>query len=108
MKRAALICLAALTSCKSNPQTGCPAIEKLAHRDPATDARAALARGDRHLLALGGFVGVVPGAVNANIDQAQIMEGTSDVRTDACARQRANAETYATKYNQVIMGEAGK
>ncbi len=35
------------------------------------------------------------------------MEGTSDKLSEACQRLRGTAETYAIKYNRVIVGEAG-
>jgi hypothetical protein len=107
VKRAALICIAALTSCTTQHEAGCPAIEKLAHRDAAADARAALAKGDHHLLMLGGFVGSVPGVDDPAAYRTQIMEGTSDVRTEACAHQRNMAEAYAAKYNQTIAQGTG-
>jgi hypothetical protein len=99
VKRAALICIAALTSCTTQHEAGCPAIEKLAHRDAAADARAALAKG--------GFVGSVPGVDDPAAYRTQIMEGTSDVRTEACAHQRNMAEAYAAKYNQTIAQGTG-
>ena len=103
MKRAFLFCLASLPSCTSQPDAGCPPIERLAHRDASADARAALAKGDGHLLMLGGFVGSVPGVENPGSLPTQMMDGTSDVRTEACARQRPAAEAYAAKYNQTIV-----
>jgi hypothetical protein len=108
VKRPVLFCIAALASCTSQPHADCPAIERLAQRDAAADARTALAKGDRHLLMLGGFVGSVPGVQNPNGHTTQMMEGTSDVRTAACAGQRATAEAYATKYNlTVVQGTGG-
>ena len=103
MKRFALACAVVLTGCTTKPHTSCLSIEKLAHRDPVLDARAALARNDRHLLMLGGFVGSVPGVANSNGYHAQMIEGTSDVKTEACARLGATAEVYAAKYNQTIV-----
>jgi hypothetical protein len=103
VKRAALICAAVLTGCTAKPEAGCPTIEKLAHRNAAADARAALAKGDRHLLMLGGFVGSVPGVENADGYPTQMIEGTSDTKTEACARLGATAEIYAAKYNQSIV-----
>jgi hypothetical protein len=52
---------------------------------------------------LGGFVGTVPGVWNADGYGTEMMEGTSDLRTAACAHDRGAAETYAAKYNQVIV-----
>ena len=101
VKRAALICAMVVSGCTSNPKGGCPAIARVAQRDAVADARAALA--DRHLLMLGGFVGSVPGVENPGSLPTQMMDGTSDVRTEACARQRPAAEAYAAKYNQTIV-----
>jgi hypothetical protein len=87
---------------RSKPEAGCAAIEKLAHRDPVADARAALAKGDRHWLMLGGFAGAVPGVENSDGYQTQMIKGTSDVKTEACARQGATAESYAAKCDKTI------
>ena len=75
------------------------------HRDPAADARTALAKGDHHLLSLGGFVGTTPGAENVatNATNSVEIEGTSDTATEACRRLGDVAETYATKYNETIV-----
>ena len=108
MTRVAFILIAALSSCSPPNQTGCPAIEKLAHRDAAADARIALARGDRRILMLGGFAGQTPGVVNADGRDVRMMEGTSDTETGACWRQGATAEAYAAKYNRTMVGQAGK
>lgn len=103
LNRACLICLVALASCTSQQQTGCPAIEQLAHRDPVADAHSALAKGDTHLLMLGGFVGSVPGVSHADGYATRMIEGTADTRTEACTRKRALAAAYATKYNGTIV-----
>jgi hypothetical protein len=95
--------MVALTGCTSQFDADCPAIEKLTHRDAASDARTALAKGDRHLLMLGGFVGSIPGVENSDGYQTQMIEGTSDVKAEACARLGATAEIYAAKYNQAIV-----
>jgi hypothetical protein len=92
-----------LASCTQQSDVGCPAIEKLAHRDAVLDARAALAKGDRHLLMLGGFVGEVPGVPNSDAYSTRMVEGTSDTTTEGCRKQRSVAEAYAAKYNQTIV-----
>ena len=107
MKRLALVCALILISCEPKHRASCPGIEKLAHRNPVADARTASAKGDRHLLMLGGFVGTTPGVQNANGYPTRMMEGTSDTATDACRRQGIIAETYATKYNETIVGHTG-
>ena len=103
MKRFSLACAVVLTGCTTKPDTSCPSIEKLAHRDPVLDARAALARNDRHLLMLGGFVGSVAGVETQMAIRRKMIEGTSDIKTEACARLGATAEVYAAKYNQTIV-----
>ena len=103
MKRAALLSIAVLASCTPEPEAGCAAIERLAQRNAATDARAALAKGDRHLLMLGGFAGSVPGVPEPTAHPTRMMEGTSDTTTKACSRERAIAEAYAAKYNEIII-----
>jgi hypothetical protein len=103
VKRAALVGIAALAACTSKPEATCPSIEALAHRDAIADARAALAQGDRHLLMLGGFAGVVPGVRDSNAYSTQMIEGTSDTTTEACRRLGRTAEAYATKYNQTVV-----
>jgi hypothetical protein len=103
--------MAALGGCSSQHQTGCPPIEKLARRDAAADARAALAWGDRRLLVLNGEFGAFPPGVtstNLRLDQVRIMEGTSNKPSKACDRLRGTAETYAIKYNRIIIPEAGR
>ena len=72
------------------------------HRDAVADAREALAKGDRRLLMVGGFVGEVPGVPNPDAYPTRMMDGTSDTTTEACARQHSIAETYAAKYNETI------
>jgi hypothetical protein len=52
---------------------------------------------------LGGFVGSVPGVSQTDAYPTQMIEGTSDMKTEACARLGPEAESYATKYNQTIV-----
>jgi hypothetical protein len=103
VKRAVLLGVAALAGCTAKPEPTCPSIEALAHKDAIADGRAALVRGDRHLLTLGGFVGSVPGVENWDGYQLQEIEGTSDTATEACRRLGATAKAYATKYNQSVV-----
>jgi hypothetical protein len=103
VKVAVIITLIALVSCTQQPEVGCPAIEKLAQRDAAADARAAMAKGDRHLLMLGGFVGEVPGVTDADAYSTRMVEGTSDTIGEACSKHRGIAEAYAAKYNRTII-----
>jgi hypothetical protein len=108
MRRAVIFIAATLLGCSPKAPERCPSIERLAGRDPIADARAALAKGDRHLLSLGGFVGVVPGVPDdvseEALKNAVEIEGTSDTTTDACRRIYRVAETYAAKYNEAILG----
>ncbi len=94
----AILCLA--TACQRLDR--CESIEKLKSNDPAADAKAALARGDFHILMLGGYVGVAPGAENSSL-QTVMIEGTSDTTTEACLALRPAAEAYALQYNKVIV-----
>jgi hypothetical protein len=103
VKQSLFLGIAALASCTSKPELTCPSIEALAHRDAVADARAAVARGDRHLLMLGGFVGVVPGVADPGAYPTRMIEGTSDSTTETCSRLRRTAEAYATKYNQTVV-----
>ena len=96
-----------VSGCTSEPNAGCPAIERLAQRDAVADASSALAKGDRHLLVIGGFVGSVPGVENPGSLPTQVVEGTSDARTEACAQLRSTAEAYAARYNQTIIRGTG-
>ena len=104
-KIAILVSVAALAGCNSESQSGCPNLEGLAHRNAVADARAALAKGDRHFLTLGGFVGTVPGVSDVGGHPTRMIEGTSDTTTDACRRESATAEAYATKYNETIAAD---
>jgi hypothetical protein len=103
MKRAFSVFLLAATGCRTEPDAACPAIDALAQRDAVADARAALAKGDHHLLMLGGFVGSLPGVQNAGSYPTRMMEGTSDTETEACAHRKSKAESYAAKYNRTIV-----
>lgn len=103
MKAAVAFITFALLGCSQNAPQSCPSIERLLHRNAVADARAALAKGDNHLLSLGGFVGSAPGAENADLTNTVEIEGTSDTATGACRRLGNVAETYATKYNQTIV-----
>jgi hypothetical protein len=103
MKAAVVATLIALASCTQQPDVSCPSIEMLVQRDAAADARAALAKDDHHLLMLGGYEGEVPGVPDAAAYPTRMFEGTSDTTTEACYRQRGEAEAYATKYNQTIV-----
>ena len=103
MKAAATVVLIALAGCTQQPDVRCPAIDMLAQRDAVADARAAFARGDHHLLMLGGFAGEVPGVSKAEAYPTRMIEGTSDTTTEACSRRRSVAEAYAAKYNQTIV-----
>jgi hypothetical protein len=103
VKAATAVILITLAGCTQQRDVGCPAIDALAHRDAVADARNALARGDRHLLMLGGFVGEIPGVSNSDAYASQMVEGTSDTTKDACRRRRSVARAYAARYNQTIV-----
>jgi hypothetical protein len=77
------------------------------------DAKSALARGDRRLLAVYGLTLEVPG-VDDDVSRLRsqyglkILGGTSDATTGAQDRQmNLNARKYAIQYNRVVIS-AGK
>jgi hypothetical protein len=102
MKFFVIAALLALGSC-TQPKSGCPAIEALSQRNAVADARTALAKGDHHLLMLGGFVGEVPGVSNANGYSTRMVEGTSDTTSNECRQRVSIAKAYAEKYNRTIV-----
>lgn len=85
----------------------CESLERLKSADPIADAKAALARGDHHLLMVGGYVGTVPGADHGSLPSVMI-EGTGDTETAACYALRPVAEAYARRYNSAIVGVTGR
>lgn len=103
MKAALLLSLAILAGGTMQSDTTCPTIERLAQRNAAADARAALAKGDHHLLMLGGYEGEVPGVSPPYAYPTRMIEGTSDTTTEACSQRRAVAKAYAAKYNEIIV-----
>jgi hypothetical protein len=73
------------------------------------DAKSAIARGDRRLLAVYGLTLEVPG-VSDDVSKLRskyglrILEGTSDAIKDAQDRQtNLNARKYAKEYNRVVI-----
>lgn len=97
----AILCLG--TACQRLDR--CENLEKLKSGDPVADAKAALARGDHHILMLGGYVGTTPGA-ETNSLQRVMVDGTGDTATEACRALRPAAEAYALQYNKVIVAGA--
>jgi hypothetical protein len=76
------------------------------------EAKSALARGDRRLLAVYGLTLEVPG-VSDDVRRLRsqfglrILEGTSDATTGAQDRQmNLNARKYAIQYNRVVISAA--
>jgi hypothetical protein len=65
---------------------------------------AATARGDRHVLMLGGFVGTIPGGDATGHPQV-VVPGTEDYSTLACQRLRPRAEAYAQAYNAQVLSD---
>jgi hypothetical protein len=106
MNKVVVLAAAMLAACSHKQPEPCSSIDKLVSRNPVADAESALAKGDRHLLSLGGFAPTVPGVsddVAINAADAVELEGTTDTTTEACYRIRHVAEQYASKYNQTIM-----
>ena len=71
------------------------------------DARAALAKGDRHLLSLGGFVSSTPGIADPSSYSTQELPATTDTEVGQCGREQGMAEAYAARYNRAIV-QAGR
>jgi hypothetical protein len=94
---------------RARGQFWCPGLERLKTADAAADANAAHARGDDHLIMLGGLVGSIPGASESVISQLPhvMLEETSDTTTEACDNLRPVAERYAPIYNSTIAGLIG-
>lgn len=86
-------------------QTHCPSLERLVSADPTADAKAAMVRGDDHLLMVGGFVGIVSGGERSSLPET-LIEGTGDDVTMACSALRPIAEKYARQYNLTVVAAA--
>jgi hypothetical protein len=102
---APLLCIAVLSTCSPKEQASCPELANIVERDPAMDARAALARSDNRLLMLGGLVGTIPGVTNAGNHSTRMLEGTSDTETEACRKLRPKAKDHAARYNAIIAAD---
>lgn len=79
----------------------CPSLDRLRLADARGDAVAAMGRGDRHLIMLGGYVGTIPGGEAGNLP-TELLAGTGDDATTACAALRSSAESYALRYNKTV------
>jgi hypothetical protein len=103
---------AMLSSCGSLEQkvqgadTGRATCLKLASHDPSnapSDALAAFARGERRLMGVYGYTGIVPGAEEVNLPVTYI-EGTSDMIESAeCERLNPLAHQYAENFNRRML-----
>jgi hypothetical protein len=91
--------LVGLAGCQKE---ACPELTKLGRANPVADAEAAILRGDRRLLMLGGYVGVIPGAEGTSAP-TRMLEGTGDANTSACDAMRPVAEKYALAYNRALL-----
>ncbi|MEO8896298.1 MAG: hypothetical protein ABI450_10490 [Rhizomicrobium sp.] len=88
-------------------------VRKLDVKTAASDAKAALARGDKRLLAVYGFTLSVPGGpqqgdahIWRDTTGLRILDGTSDaIHGEAGRRFNDNARAYAEKYNKVMLSE---
>lgn len=86
--------------------------EKVVRKNPETEAKRALARGDRRLMAVYGYTTEVPGTYMDYYEAARrfetvIIEGTSDACFDTRdCRLNENARAYATRYNRYILKHA--
>lgn len=73
--------------------------------NPIGNARAALARGDRRLMAVGGYTNSAPGADHEAMERYGyvVLEGAEGCVGSSYFRERARE--YATRYNQYILNE---
>jgi hypothetical protein len=79
-----------------------------------SDARSAVAHGDKRLLAVYGYTLMVPGvhddasALRAKYG-LRILNGTSDAYKDSSDREfNENARKYASIYNRIVVAESSK
>ena len=61
-----------------------------------------MAKGDKHLFMLGGFVGTAPGG-NPGGYPTIVVSGTEDTAPEECRRLRPTAEAYARAYNAEVL-----
>jgi hypothetical protein len=105
-----------LSSCGSlegnvqRADTGRAACPTLAIYDPAaapSHATAAFARGERRLMGVYGYTGIVPAAEHVNLPVTYI-QGTSDAIGSAeCGRLNGLAHQYAEKFNRQMLAAIG-
>jgi hypothetical protein len=91
----------------SDADSRCPELERLKPDQARSDALAATAKGDKHLIMLGGYVGVVPGGNPTNLPTV-LLASTGDTAPEACRRLRPKAESYALAYNAEVRSVSGK
>ena len=107
MKVIVLLAFLACAGCTSQRNERCQALSRIVRGDPLVDARAALAKGDRHLLSLGGFVSSTPGIADPSSYSTQELPATTDTEVGQCGREQGMAEAYAARYNRAIV-QAGR
>lgn len=95
-----------LSACENSQTTN--ELSSLRPEDAEDDARAAVAAGDRRLLAVNGVALEVPG-VDDTPEKLRaeygirVLEGTSDTPTPSEIEPNDRAREYATTYNREIM-----
>jgi len=112
--RACLICICLYAAAvtwgdeKQDVLTKAEDVRLLKVEQAESDARSAVARGDRRLLAVYGLTLEVPG-LNDDVSKLRsqyglrILGGTSDaLRGEQDRRTNSNARRYATRYNLVV------
>ena len=84
----------------------CPDLERLRESNPVAEAAKAHARGDNHLIGLGGLVGTVPPKGETRGLPVVFLVGTGDTVTEGCSKLRPVAEQYALRYNTAVLTNA--
>lgn len=92
-----------------------PAAWERVLKNPVSEAKAALARGDRRLLAVQGYSTTLPGVDDATfmatMDRGDfvIIDDTTDyIETQEQARFKERAEKYAAQYNRYIVEQGAR
>jgi hypothetical protein len=108
------LCTVALADTKPADGVRAEDVIRLQVEHAESDARSAIARGDRRLLAVYGYTTEVPG-VNAGVTELRaryglrMLEGTSDSYKGSKDKAlNENARKYASLYNRVVISESSK
>jgi hypothetical protein len=92
-----------VASCDQPQQDGgCLELKSLPGRNGEADAKLSFRKGDKRVLMMGGLVGETPGAGNYR-GGYRVLEGTSDMTTQACRGLRKEATPYVDLYNREMV-----